>query len=278
MWGLLGPDPTPSTKERIAPRDPNAYPTTDDAEFARKYDYAYGQSWEPFFNNATAVVIGQDTKGGFKPSEAMGASTGDVKSIFVSEPSKNVDLTLAKNAEIKEELKDVFARAALATNRSGLATLGFAPSRTMMDIVTKKDTAYIAGAYDRPHEADKSEKGPHTTEKQSNVLYSNLAVHDAIVHESIHRGIQLLRERQPEAVKDLFDKMNNVSEEYVVRYLMQTRMGNPEAGTGEGADEQLKTAKVLFAGYKTEERREALEQLDALAAEEYAKKRPGGPR
>src|SRR5262249_48866075 len=36
-----------------------SYPTSEDAAFARKQDYAYGKEWEPFFNNLTARIMGR---------------------------------------------------------------------------------------------------------------------------------------------------------------------------------------------------------------------------
>lgn len=254
------------------------YPTDADAEFAKQHGYAYGKEWEDFFSGDKAKLLGTtqtvtDKKTGkesatFTPTGATGMVLNEIaKAADNPKLSRAVDLSDPNNAPIKAQLQNVVAKAALAVNRDPIATLGFSPSKTMIDIVTKH--ANLAGFYSTKDDA----------------IYANQTLQSGstLVHESIHRGLEMLHRRAPaEYAKAM--RGSTVDEESMVRYIMHTTMGNPELGSGRLADEQIDAAIQHFQGtggsrdLNSRENRAALARLQALAAEEVARKRPGGPR
>lgn len=253
--------PTPVIKGDPDP----GYPSSEDADFAKKHGFAYGTEWEKFFNDSAARVMGfdsdaKDKKGKVTSSKFVPLSGQGMKGDALREaPSKVLDLDDPKFKETKELLKDRFAKAALAVNRDPIASLGFSPNRIMIDTVL--DKANIAGMYMR--DQDK--------------IYSNMSSHSNIVHESIHRGLEQLFQRSPEAV-EAFNKMK-IDEEHIVRHLMTKTMGNPELGLGDAGDKQIKAANYLFNdSYFAKDLQAGLKKLQYIAVQEIAKKHPGGPR
>lgn len=259
--------PTPVIKGDPDP----GYPTNEDADFAKKHGFAYGQEWENFFNGSAARVMGydftpKDKKGkpvtsqtAFVPLSGEGLSPRDA----TIGNSKVLDLNDPKFLDIKEKLKNNYAKAALAVNRDPIASLGFSPDRVTVDSIlgSKGNLATIAGAYS----------------KDTDQIYSNLSSHSNIVHESIHRGLEQLFRRSPEAVEE-FNKMK-INEEYIVRHLMTKTMGNPELGLGDIGDKQIKTANYLFNDSSfAKDLQAGLKKLQYIAVQEIAKKHPGGPR
>jgi hypothetical protein len=254
----LGTTPTEFKADGLS-----AYPNDADAEFARKYGFGYGSRLEPYINQEVSRVLGEskfmrgESRGGgtvaFSARSGAGSYLDQVLSTINDETkSKNLDLTKPENAEIKLELGNTYAKAALAVNRIPIAALGFDPSRVVMD--AKMKNANVGGAYSPELDA----------------IYSNLSSPGNLVHESIHRGIEKLR--QDPDLKSVFKDLPR--EELVVRYLMATQAGNPEQGSGSIGDQQREQALYEFdKGLGSQRNKVALEKLTKAAQDLIGKRR-----
>jgi hypothetical protein len=242
-------------EQLVPPAEPlSSYPTPEDAAYARKYDFGYGTGNEPYIQGNVARVVGEQRGPNFVPGTVRGMSTGEATSTAGSdEASRNLDLKTPDTYPIHDTLGTQLAQAALAANRSPMATLGFDPSRAAIDVRIQNPT--VAGAY-----------APKTDN-----MYIAAGAKDpsTIVHESMHRGIRQLREN-PE-LRGLFDRLP--SEELIVRYLMATQAGDPEKGGGTIDQQQRDSALKLMPHYGT-----SMERLNRAAEDAYARRRPGGPR
>jgi hypothetical protein len=234
------------------------YPTSEDVDFARKYDYSYGQPWAPEFENRSARVLTGN------PNVALEAKTP------TQFPAETFNTARFKNEPRAEALKDYYAKAALAAEASPLAKLGFDPNRTALDLVRDPEKVNILGV----HQPDADD------------MYVNARAPGNIIHESIHRGIQKLRESpfwKPE-----FEPQD---EELMVRHLMQSKVGDPRSEMVERAKadpeynkEMLRLEQMARALYNPKEnlwasvRQKHLDDMEQAAAQAVAAKRPGGPR
>lgn len=160
---------------------------------------------------------------------------------------------------------DVYRQALLAVPHSAIAALGFDPHRMGLD--SSGDKSSLAGFY----------------VPSADMAWANTRYPSAVVHESFHRGIQLLQDAgmlNDDEKKWLRDRMigGGGREELAVRRMMQTEMGNPEAteSSGKVGNAQQAEARAHFESSK--ESQEMLRRLEAKAAMLIAKRRPGGPR
>lgn len=282
---LMGPQTAPSLGMEKAPPLLN-YPTSEDAAYARKYGYGHGSSNEPFLNNEASRAIGRHIpqftfeKGKPKPSEPLFVPEGtgefmrflpertaDSLADGVNDPSKTGMIRGIENAPVA----DVLMRAALASNRSPIAALGFDPDKVVLDSQSGGKKFTLGGAY-MPK--------PNST---SDNMYVNLSSPDGstVVHESAHRGFQKLRDAHPDQVKNIFKEGVMPSEEMVVRWLMAKNAGDPEKQDPEaklGLQQRQDSIDAFSRRDLATTRGKALEQLEALAAETIKNRRPGGPR
>lgn len=242
--GLTGVAETKVTESKAPGLD--KFPTQDDAKYAIENNFGYGTGLEPYIQAEVARI--------YKKNYA-----GELDAVL-AQPTENADLTKISNLGLRERVGTVFAQAALAANRDPIATLGFDPSR--MNLQVKMGDSNLAGFFD-----------PEKDQIWMNAIEKNKST---AVHESIHRGLEQLKQSSPEA-KEIMKKM---PEEYMVRYIMATTMGNPEEGKGSEADRQRKMGLDLFSGKDTlsRENLKNLERLRELAAEAYKDRRPRGPR
>lgn len=234
---------TPATTYHAASQ-PLQYPTSDDAVFARQYDYSYGQPWaQEFNNNSYRVLLGNPN------ARNLQAETVSGERMQREAPG------------VRDVMKDYYARAALAVQNSGLALLGFDPSKVAADVTRDPTHVNMVGFY-----------RPRTDE-----IYANARDPSAIVHESIHRGIQKLKESpfwRPE-----FDEILNPENENAVRRIMQVRMGDPEGQRGDIDARQRNTAEFRFTKDVGSARlTKLLDQMEMAASQYMAARRPGGPR
>ncbi len=223
------------------------YPTDEDVDFARKNDYSYGQPWAPEFENKSARIQMGDPN--TTPYEAMGI--GKSGALGTTPPGSGQ----------QDPLKNLYAKAALAVEGSSLAKLGFDPNKTAVDVLSdpKKYNIAIGGLYSPAKDK----------------IYANAFYPSAVAHESIHRGIQKLQE-SPYWQPEFNDLMGGDGNEYLVRHLMEEKMGNPEVGFG---DKQRDTARHLYNdSLLADKRRKLLSQMEEGAANYIAQRRPGGPR
>jgi hypothetical protein len=224
------------------------YPTSDDVDFARKYDYSYGQPWAPEFEGKSARLLAGSPESVPMPATVMGAP-------------KPLDTLVPQAAP----LKDVYAKAALAAEGSPLAKLGFDPNRMALDLSRDPRKVNIEGRY-----------RPATDE-----IYANARLPDVLVHESMHRGIQKLQ-NSPFWQKEFDPMVEGLNNEMMVRHLMQSKMGDPEAAIDSWAPvakQQRSDASYLFnKSHYADQRQQTLNKMEDAAAQYIAAKRPGGPR
>jgi hypothetical protein len=261
FWGkITGGDATRVSETKAPPL--SGYPSQDDAREALKYGFGYGTGNEPYIESHRARIMG-DTKGKqFKARSAAGMMIDDaIKAVDDPQLAKMLDLDKVSNWGLKEKLGTTFAQAALAANRNPIATLGFDPSRTVMDVVMKG--ANIGGAYEAKRDA----------------IYANIDSVDpsSVLHESIHRGLEKLRQKSPEAA-ELIKSMG--AEEYTVRYLMYKYAGDPEGKSGDIDAKQRKSGIWAFdenSGDWTGKNRKSMDKLLEIAADLHKQERPRGP-
>jgi hypothetical protein len=270
-------------------------PTTEEAQFARESGFGYGKEYEQFLNNEIARITGtaypvyrypvqppnKDSRRfpAQGPPEKIGESFTATTPATVDEARKLTSEALNRpsitDPYYLEQVKDEFMRAAIVVNKIPIAALGFDPNKTALAI-------------------GKSAMGSiGLTFPESGNMYANTPSGgpSTIVHESIHKGLEIL-EKTPEGAK-LISKLpfGGTGNETVVRWLMMstphgdlelpkgTSESNPERGT---AAEQREAARIHFStGLNQEvvkEKLDTLNKLQDLAAKLLAKKRPGGPR
>lgn len=245
--------PTDPSKAIPAPNNP-PYPTGEDVEFARQQDYSYGQPWAPEFEGKSLRAISEPRY-----------TNIDVPPKSTVYGGHNADALYATQPYRFEPIKDAHAKAALAVERSALAKLGYDPNKVALD--------------DRRDPAKMNYLGAYLPKADS--IYANAYDSPSIVHESIHRGVQKLKE-SPYWHKDFdfFDSnLNNETRrfnEYLVRHLMTTKMGNPEM--------KYPSNQIPWADYEFNKsaygdaRKKILQRMEDAAAQYIAAKHPGGPR
>ena len=247
--GLLGIGGPPATETISAP--PLAhYPDAADVAAARQGDFSYGSGNEAFNSGRTANLLGIPAKGH-----------------YLSELS---DPRAGNPAPGTPDTGQNYEAAQLAINRSPIAALGYDPHRINLDTESGTNTN-IVGAYT-----------PDTDR-----IYSNAAYPSNLVHESTHRGLEMLR--QAGLVSPELEKRLPKDEEKIVRYIMATAIGDPEKGRGPSGDKQRSDALWAF-GRKvddpqapspnryTDDTGKALDDLNAIASRYLLSLHPGGPR
>lgn len=227
------------------------YPNRDDAQFAAAQDFSYGKPWASNFTDQQYNVL-----------------TGDPNAVLRGKPVQSEiqsgDYLKSMPDSLGQHPADNFyKKAALATNRSALASLGFDPSKAALDF-NMGPHATIYGAY-----------SPKTDEIYSNALHPS-----NIVHESIHRGMEHLKNSP--YWKSEFGYLDP---EMVVRHLMKTKMGDPETvvGADNPGQQQINEATKMFEGPEGmfqpgANRRRILADMETAASKYIAAKNPRGPR
>jgi len=263
----------PKVETNLAPPLAN-YPTTSDADYARKYQFGYGTGMEPYLNNQQANIIGQNIPlknfgGKSNAREFFPQSATDINQSMITDPSsaQNVNLQDKAHSDLRGIMDNTYMRAALAANRIPLSGIGYDPSHFNVDAISPPLT--VGGLY-----SPKNDQG-----------FSTVAPDDSLVHESTHRGINKLREAYPAEFEQV--TKNLPPEEMIVRYLMKHQAGNPEAisgtlmaqRTGKSSDlKQQNQAEEMFTDPiwgKT--RQKALNDLQEMAIRYKKEKNPRGP-
>jgi hypothetical protein len=240
------------------------YPNPDDQTAAL---LAYGSGNEAFINGNRARVLARPEMDWRKTNPVIGhtpisgtelQSTKLATSPQLNQPMAGTGHTAA-----------IYAAAQQAANRSALAKLGYDPRAFALDVKAPSNVT-IAGAY-----STKSDSG-----------YVNANHPSTIIHESIHRGVQKLRDAKnadgsavvPEHLRPYIESSGRSAfgEEGLVRYIMATQMGDPE--TGDFDVREKNSAIYNFDKFEGGRHREALKELELLAARYLSKRTPGGPR
>lgn len=144
--------------------------------------------------------------------------------------------------QLDPKTRNALYAAWLASRRSALASLGFNINK--MTFSPDNESANKAGAY--MQDTDQTWTQPGRTPSNP-------------VHESMHRGIAMMGKKMP-------------LEESIVRQMMVQNFGDVEAANNPAA---VQTAKhILATGYDED----AINELEQLAAQILAQRRPRGPR
>lgn len=303
-----GRDPGFSGRGPVAV-DNRPAPSADDTAFAQKNQWAYGQPWDDYFNNAMVRILASRQQNGEIVPRAGSFSGGLLspkgnvafpQTLFSSQqrtPIETVDLTTPEAQKIKQQLMDVHARAALMANRDPIAWLGFEPSHTAIDLLSGRGASLgvgggtVMGVFD-----------PIDDEVYANTIDDPANV---IVHESIHRGLERLQQLRADDFKRSAPEPQNAfrgpndppdyqhmrvgrelsgrDNELMVRHIMATIMGDPDRAVIDRLGPQVATGTVKLSREAAEQYsapyyRERLQRLRDLAADEIARKRLGGPR
>jgi len=222
-----------------------SWPSEDKLATSRKYDQTYGNPVAPTLAEGAMID---------RPSFAQAQKR------YLSK-SDTPDLQ-----PVDQEQKDRLETAWLAANKTALGSLGFDPRNIASTPATKGATT-IAGFY-KP-ETDKiwyNEKYPST-----------------IIHESLHRGIQELKDSGK--LPEWFRPSN---EETFIRGMMLKHFGNIEMNRGEVGNKQIEYAQNLmnpkmshgqvWATNHGKSFPDMLAELESLAAKHLYEKQPRGPR
>jgi hypothetical protein len=194
---------TPKSTEVSVPKD-KSYPTDSDADAARRSGFSAQSSFENYLNNEVSKVLAIKSKKKLTPVSGEGFKESDVTDI-AGRLAQNADLNDKQNKELRDRVHNLYMKGALAANRSAIASVGFDPKRMVIDTVLEH--ANIGGIYS----PDKDSIYANFTEPQGST----------IVHESIHRGLEILRKTNPDVTK-LIKSIG--SEELIVRYIMASMM------------------------------------------------------
>lgn len=268
-----------SSESSYTPAPPmETYPTPDDAENARSVENSYGSGNEAYTEGRQAHVL--------SAKDAKDESTQTRRPIGLDDlrwaEKRNavvVNPDSGGNVEGTPATAELYEKAQLAINRSPIAALGYDPRHINLDVKSPKDMN-IVGLYS----------------PGSDQLWANAHYPDVVVHESVHRGLEKLRQAKddddkPIVPKELWSKLPD-DEEYIVRYIMARHMGDPEKGGGPSNDKQRAEALYKFSAKSdnpkeddvramttySKSRRDALEELNKIASRYLLSQKPGGPR
>lgn len=263
------------------------YPSAEEGKFAKEVGLGYGKTWDNYMQEKVARVMSRESSFQVKgkppaltPSAIFEETAMQRKSIpeaakLILDPkaSNVIDLTKKENSWVKENLDQAFSRAAIAVGRSGLATLGFDPSKVAVDAISGLTT--LGGVYQR--NLDRPSNEPAIGMNTAYDRGMNSGGPSTVVHESLHRGLEHLARRNPEAAK-LMDSIPH-HEEFIVRYLMATKMGDPEKTTGAMNERLLHpTQREQALKMFSKEDITKIKKLEDMAAQEVVKKHPRGPQ
>jgi hypothetical protein len=223
-----------------------------DADFAKKQDFSYGQTYAPYVTDQTTHKT----------------LDGDWNKFPM--PTKQSPPSMQAN--------DLYSRAALASNASALAQLGFDPSITILDKDRPRDKVQVnvLGEYAR---AKPTSKFKDATGKPYEQIYVNADYPDVAMHESLHRGIAKLKDTpywKPE-----YNQLMGLGgdDELLVRHLMASKFGNPEVRAGKTPHPEIQEAADKFAkGERAAKLKGIIDALEGDASQYIAAKRPRGPR
>ena len=174
----------------------------------------------------------------------------------------------------------------LAAQRSPVSALGFDPHHTVETPAGGPELS-VGGVYTAPTKAP-FRTGPDV-QGPGDVIWYNGNQQDTVVHEAMHRGIELMRQAGvlPDSFQRYVESHPN-GEEYAVRAMKVKAFGDIEKGpdeTNHTGNEQVEEAKWRMANPHFVDNKgndgdfnTMLSDLESAAAAFAAKRRPGGPR
>lgn len=262
-YSVFGLGPTPDAT--IYGNRLEHYPGKDDVAAAQRSGFGYGTGNEAYMAGNASNQWSMPAKG---RSGARAISVDDV-----TDPTKSATDPALRNAMPgNPDLAQIYAAAQLAALRSPITGLGYDPHKIALDTKSGSEVT-VAGMYSG----------------KTDSIYSNAGYLGNILHESTHRGLNMLREAGliPESLQKRLPK-----EEDVVRYIMALHMGDPEKERGDDGKEQRASGllkfghdpkdpqadKNVYERSVTRDHRIALNELNDIAARYIAARTPMGPR
>lgn len=221
---------------QVPKREPG-WTTPGEFAAAQTYDRSYGDPSAGFFQAGAKMRM---------PRDFM-----EMRRAFANDTLGQIGLQT-----IDQPTADRLYQAWLAAQSSPVAAVGFDPRKfiTAPPSVTAGKQLTLGGSYS----------------PDSDEVFSTGQFDSTLVHESIHRGIQKLKEAGL-----LPASANKVKEELLTRALMNRYYGPIEKGRGETADKQVDDAVKAYA---KPEYAKILDEVEAAAQQFYYKQRPRGPR
>lgn len=246
---FLGFDPS-AIPSGVSPR--KDFPSADEVSGSMA---TYGSPVEPMLTAPARVrslplktaveSINRGTLGVERPPTA-----GDVPGL----DPKYVKKLKSTEGRVTPETQAALYQAYLAAQRSALGYLGFDPRR----MITSPASDYVS-----------SSTGVYIPEDDIMWVQPEYAPPNA-VHESMHRGMDILRRHNPEELKKLQSWRN---EESIVRQMMLDKFGPVEEERNPEAVERAREGLKTFS-----EDKKRLDELEKMAARLIAQRRPAGPR
>lgn len=266
--------------------DKNGYPSVEAAQFAERQGLAYGKGYEPEVMNRRMTVTST-------PVFSLAKDWDDLSERIEKDPGRKLDLNTPEGVKALTQTKDEAARAMLAASRSGIATLGFDPREVHHDMTSPAESLGMSGFTVQRGEGGREVPNVPSAVSRKTIASYGEGVKATVLHESIHRGFELLRramKNDPEFWKasDQLTKTHNdlvqwgnrkgvyvdKMEEHLTRYLMRHTMGDPEKTSVPGDLRQH--SEMFMADPKNQA---ALAVWDRKAAELVAKRHGGrGPQ
>lgn len=246
---LMGIDPFEISSD-VAPR--RDFPTAKEVEGSMA---AYGSDVEPMLTAPARIrslplksAIKSINRGTFGMERSPTA--GDVPGL----DPKYVKNMKSTEGRVTAETQKALYQAYLAAQRSALAKLGFDPRR----MITSPESDYVS-----------SSTGVYIPEDDIMWVQPEYAPPNA-VHESMHRGMEILRKNDP---KELKESQGWRNEETIVRQMMLDKFGPVEEERNPEAVERAREGLKVFTQDK-----KRLDELEKMAAKLIAKRHPAGPR
>jgi len=240
-WWLGGSTYGPSTvtKADIPPLQGQPYPGPGDIAGARASDASYG--------DLSAAFV-QPPYGG---KIASPRTIDQVMRTF--DQMDDSGETGLKAAPVSPTVSDNLMAGYLASRRSALAGLGFDPRRMAIAEAPPRYWALNGSYY------------PHEDQILSTGVYPSTTA-----HESMHRGMNMLREAGmlPKEALDM-------SEESIIRGQMLRNFGNTEVGRGAVGDEQIEKGRFYNENRNFSP---TMDEIERAAQQLYAQRHPRGPR
>lgn len=180
------------------------YPDESDLAAAHKSGFGYGTGSEPFIDQQRAKLYGRSQKEVVSDTRRAipALERADRVQNWRQGKSPETGVDVEGSPEIKDALGDVYARAALLANRSPIGALGLDPHRTTVALEPKigpntkesdaHDYSNVLGVYHDPSE--KAHKGEMFVSTRLPPEVKGQEPAHVMVHEALHRGVDLLRE------------------------------------------------------------------------------------
>lgn len=222
------------------------YPGDEDLKLAKLYDRAYGSANSGFYDNPDQRIrtIARE----LAPDIVNDRRFKDV-------PWQKVDRSTA----------DQLYLGSMAASRSAVAALGFDPSKFVLSPKGEGEMT-LAGAYSPKDDA----------------AWLDMSHPAAMVHESIHRGLKLLKDKgllakDPEESSNDKPYISHRGEEMLVRSIMIRISGEVEKGLGSDGDLEVEEAQKLLSGANGSKWRALIDKVEGIAARSRQQGRLRGP-